>query len=193
MKTYKWSLPCVYPEGYIIEQEGTLCERIGLIIKGSVDLIHYNDSGDQALLATLQKGDTFGDILLFSNDPIYPGHLIASKDTEVKFMNRNKVNHLLETDHVFRQNFIKNLSNKANTFNFLNKLYQQPTLEKKIIYYLDYHMLKHDQNYVTINSVSTWANILGVQRPSLSRTLSALIQSNKIKRTHKQYRLMHKP
>ncbi len=192
MKETFWSLSCVYPKGYIIEQEGSLCQRIGLITKGTIQLVHYNEAGDAAYLATLKAGDTFGDILMFSDDPIYPGHLMATTETHVKFMDRQTTETAIKHDHAFCQTFIKNLSNKANTFNFLNKLYQQPTLEKKIYYYLEYQMLTHDKDYVVIESISDWASVLGVQRPSLSRTLSGLIKDNKLKKHHKQFRFGNK-
>lgn len=166
------TLPCVYPKAYTIYSELDQCNAIGIILKGSVKLTHYTYTGEAFIMSELKKGSVFGDFLIFSDNPIYPGDLETLEETEIIYINKEQLKTLLETHKDFRDSYIKNLSQKAISLNLDNKLLRQTNLREKILFWIDLEKNKQNNNKIFIESKEKLAKILNVQRPSLSRELA---------------------
>lgn len=164
------SIKCIYHKGMIIYYEHDVCDRLGVIISGQVRLVHYTNDGEERVLANLKSGDIFGDVLIHSSMPFYPGHLIASIKTEIAFIDMNKLDELLGKNQDFRICYLKQLSEKALNYNLHNKLLMQKSLREKIMMWLSYQR----QDKVKIESKEQLANFFNVQRPSLSRELGLM-------------------
>lgn len=167
-----FSLKCQYKKDMIVYNEHDLCDRLGLIHSGELKLIHYTLNGDERVLATLKKGDVFGDFLINSITPFYPGNLVVSRACEVSFLEKDKLNDLLKSNELFRHYYLSQLSHKALMLNQHNKILLQPNLEEKISMWLSYETLSSQDNKIKITSKEELANYFNVARPSLSRTLS---------------------
>ena len=48
----------------VIAHEGDLCENVGIIVSGKVDIISYAFKGKEMLLNSLKAGDVFGNNLM---------------------------------------------------------------------------------------------------------------------------------
>jgi CRP-like cAMP-binding protein len=166
-----FSLKCYYQKDMVICQEYDPCKRIGLLVTGELELIHYTYNGEKRSLARLTKGDLFGDFLINSIFPFYPGDLIAKKDCEIAFLDKKSLNELLKSNDVFRHYFLSQLSDKALQLNHHNKILLQSSLREKINMWLSYETVRHQSNRITISSKESLANYLNVTRPSLSREL----------------------
>ncbi len=186
LKQIPLSIPCVYEKDNAIYLEGDYCDKIGVILSGTVELVHYSNSGNSNVLSTLKKGETFGDVMIFSDYPYYIGALIAKEKTKVAYLTKDVLTDALN-DKTFQTKFIQNLSNKAFNFNKQVKLLKQPLLKDKVLFYLETKSQEHKQQKVYINSITTLANDFNVQRPSLSRVMKSLLDSNIIKRNGKWY------
>lgn len=185
------SYPCVYPANYILKSEGETCTEIGLIIKGDIEMLHYTESGTITTLASLTVGDFFGDVLIFSDMPFYIGHLVAKSEVEIAFLSKENLKKLLDENPQFRMDFIENIAHKASLFNIRNKLFQQPSLKDKVLFYLDFEALRQGNAYVVIDSIHEWALKLNVARPSLSRTLKCMEKNGEIIRIGKTFKVNH--
>jgi CRP-like cAMP-binding protein len=58
----------IYTDGSIIVKQGDTGNLMYIILKGEVEVIREDD-GEPVLLATLKKGDIFGEMALFSGQP----------------------------------------------------------------------------------------------------------------------------
>ena len=155
-------------------QEYDQCNQIGIITKGSLVLRHFSFDGKEINLGYLNNGDVFGDFLIFSEEPYFPGNLIALEPTEVIFITKSVLIKLLDLETSFRYYYIKQLSDKALKLNAHNKLLNLHTLREKIILYLEKSTSKLEKNKVKIQSKKALANYLNVERPSLSRELKRM-------------------
>ena len=169
-----FSIICRYPNDSIVYNELDKCEQIGYIIKGKLELVHYTIEGEERHLASLKAGDIFGDFLINSKKPFFPGDLIARETTEISFLDKGNLEKLLIKNTFFRNYYLSQLSEKALNLNAHNKVLIQPSLEEKILMWLDQRIDKHNKSLVKINSKENLANYLNVTRPSLSRKLSEL-------------------
>ena len=185
-----FSVKCLYQKDNVIFQEYDLCERIGLVMRGELQLIHYTYNGEKRLLAKLTKGDLFGDFLINSIFPYYPGDLIAKKDSEISFLDKKSLNALLKKNDKFRHYFLSQLSDKALQLNHHNKILLQSSLREKINMWLSYEIIRHQSKKIMISSKEALANYLNVTRPSLSRELIHMKQEGIIDYTKKYIELL---
>ncbi len=167
-------LSCIYPKGYTIAYEGDFCEKIGIIETGRIELIHHTYDGTKVVLGRLNQYDVFGDFLIHSHNPVFPGDLVVTESASVIYIDKIQLDKLLEQSFEFRVNYLRNLSQKALDMHTRNKITHQPTLRNKIIFWLENAALSSDHGIVSIESKEQLASLLNVRRPSLSRVLSEM-------------------
>lgn len=167
-----FSIKCHYSQGMTIYNENDLCDRIGLVIQGELELIHYTFSGEVRTLARLKKNDVFGDFLINSTSPYYPGDLIAVSDVDISFLEKKDIQNILKKSDRFRDYYLSQLSEKAIKLNQHNKILLQSNLREKINMWLTYQAHDLDTNKVPIPSKEYLASYFNVARPSLSRELA---------------------
>lgn len=170
MMTEYFSLACVYQKGMVVFHEHDVCDHVGLIVKGKMKMTHFTYEGEERVMATLSTGDLFGDFLIFSSSPYFPGSLIAEEHTEIMFMSQKNLTHLLNKNERFREFYFTQLSEKALNFNLHNKILMQHTIKEKLLMWMSYQ--EKVNNKIKIQSKTQLANYLNVTRPSLSRELS---------------------
>lgn len=182
----EFSLTCKYPEGFVINRENDICDKLGYIIKGDIGLIHYTSSGEERVLARLKANDFFGDFLINSKHPFYPGNLICLSETEIVFLNQKNLDRLIRENENFRSYYLNQLSDKALKLNYHNKVLLQGSLREKILLFLDQKALETNSKRIKISSKQTLANYLNVARPSLSRELSIMRKNGLIDYNRKE-------
>jgi CRP-like cAMP-binding protein len=167
-----FSIKCCYPKGAVIYYENDLCDRIGYVISGRLELLHFTIDGEERTLATLNKNSIFGDFLINSTNPYYPGHLTCLTDSKIAFLDKTGLNILIKENAGFRNFYLSQLSEKALKLNFHNKILLQASLRDKILMFLSQETLEHNTKSIKIISKQALANYFNVARPSLSRELS---------------------
>lgn len=168
------SLPCVYPANYVLHHERERCENIGIIISGSLDMIHYTKDGDALHLATLDAQSMYGDFLVFSAHPYFPGNLVVREKAAIVHIDLHTLDYLIKTSDIFRRFYLRSVGDKAISFNMQNKMLRQPTLQDKVLFYIEHARTREKKEKISITSKTHLAQLLNVRRPSLSRTLSQL-------------------
>ncbi len=167
-------LPCVYPSNYVLHHEHERCESIGIIISGSLEMIHYTKDGEVLHLADLHDRTIFGDFLVFSAYPYFPGNLVVREKASIVHVDQKTLDHLIKTSDIFRRFYLQSVGDKAIAFNMQNKMLRQPTLREKLLFYIEHARAREKNEKIPITSKTHLAQLLNVRRPSLSRTLSQL-------------------
>ena len=162
----------------ILFYELDLCECIGIILEGSVNITSYLEDGKQIIYNIINKDGIFGNNLLFSSNPYFKGDIQANCDTKIALIYKNNLIKLLQSNEQFLIEYIKNQSNFAKQLNSRIKLLSIDNAEERFYYYLH-----ENNNIINIESVSELARNLNLQRETVSRLLSKLIKENKIIKT----------
>lgn len=162
----------------ILFYELDLCECIGIILEGSVNITSYLEDGKQIIYNTINKDGIFGNNLLFSSNPYFKGDIQANCDTKIALIYKNNLIKLLQSNEQFLIEYIKHQSNFAKQLNSRIKLLSIDNAEERFYYYLH-----ENNNIINIESVSELARNLNLQRETVSRLLSKLIKENKIIKT----------
>ena len=164
-------------KGNIIFQEGDVCESIGIIISGKIDIVSYSFQGKELLINSLKAGEIFGNNLLFSSSPIYRGDVIAKEKSVVAFINKENLTNLLQNNKEFLDLYLQAQSDKAKLLTARIQLLSFPNAEERLFYYAS-----KSHNVIEFKNVTTLAATLGVQRETLSRLLTSLVERHLIKK-----------
>lgn len=161
----------------VINHEGDLCENIGVIISGKVDIVSYSFQGKEQILNSLKAGDIFGNNLIFSSEPIYRGDVIAKEKCVIAFINKENLIYLLQNNQDFLTLYLKAQSDFGKSLNARIQLLSFTNAEERLVYYAS----KND-NVITFKNVTTLAAQIGIQRETLSRLLTSLVKRHLIKK-----------
>lgn len=161
----------------VIFHEGDVCETIGIIISGKVDIISYSFEGKELLISSLKVGEIFGNNLIFSSEPVYRGDVIAQEKSVIAIINKENLVYLLQNNKDFLNIYLKAQSDKAKLLTSRIQLLSLVNAEERLFYYAS----KND-NVIVYKNVTTLAATIGVQRETLSRLLTSLIKRHLIKK-----------
>ena len=164
-------------KGSTIYHEGDVCESIGIIISGKVDIVSYSFAGKEMLINSLKAGEIFGNNLLFSSAPIYKGNVIAKEKCVIAFINKENLINLLQNNREFLELYLKAQSDFGKSLNARIQLLSFPNAEERLFYYAS-----KNNGIIEFKNVTTLAATIGVQRETLSRLLTNLIERHLIKK-----------
>lgn len=163
-----------FKKGETIFYENETCTKIGIIDSGEISIKSYFSNGKEVVYNNLQKGQMFGNNLIFSSNPQYRGDVIAEHDTEVFFINKESLIYILQNDVDFLNTYLTEQSDFGKTLNLKIKLLTITSASDRLIYFLTVN-----KNKIQYKTVTKLANELYLTRESLSRTLKKL-KENKI-------------
>ena len=161
----------------VIAHEGDVCENVGVIVSGKVDIVSYAFKGKEMLLNSLKAGDVFGNNLIFSSDPVYRGDVIAKEKCVIAFINKENLIFLLQNNQEFLNLYLQVQSDFGKSLNARIQLLSFTNAEERLIYYAS----KND-NVIVFKNVTTLAAQIGIQRETLSRLLTSLVKRHLIKK-----------
>lgn len=164
-------------KGNIIFHEGELCESIGIVVSGKIDIVSYSFEGKEQLINSLKVGEIFGNNLLFSSEPIYRGDVVAKEKSVIAFINRDNLVYLLQNNEEFLNLYLKAQSDKAKSLTARIQLLSFTNAEERLFYYAS-----KNNDVIIFKNVTTLAATIGVQRETLSRLLTSLIKRHLIKK-----------
>ena len=161
----------------IIAHEGDVCENIGIIVSGKIDIVSYAFKGKEMLLNSLKAGDIFGNNLIFSSDPVYRGDVIAKEKCVIAFINKENLVSLLQNNQDFLKLYLQAQSDFGKSLNARIQLLSFTNAEERLFYYAS----KND-NVIIFKNVTALAAQIGIQRETLSRLLTSLVNRHLIKK-----------
>lgn len=161
-----------YKKEEIIKSEKEECRCLGLIIEGSIELQRIYSSGRYIVLKRLNKGDIFGEALIFSDNNYYPATIVAESDCNIVFIEKKEIIRLCKENENILENFICLLSNKVFMLNNKIKNQNLKSIRDKVVNFILEN--RQENNVYIIDSKETIASELGIPRPSFSRELLKL-------------------
>lgn len=161
-----------YVKDSAVAFEGEDCEHIGIVLEGQLELHNLYPSGRTVTVTHLGPGDTFGEAILFTPQHRYPISITATQKSQVLFISRQALIQGLTHHSILLENFLALLSGKLLMLNRRVKILSMDSIRQKVCDYLItlYKQQKSKTLQMPVNR-QKMADLLGVQRPSLSREL----------------------
>ena len=172
-------------KGETLFHENDLCHHIGVIKEGRIIITSFLENGRQIIYNRLNKGEAFGNNLVFSGDPRYKGDVIAEENSEVFLIEKKDLLHLLQDDQFLLEGYLRMQADAGKDLHGKIRLLSFELAEDRF----NYWMHEHDGR-IEITSISSLAEDLCLSRETLSRLLSRLEKENKIIRDGKTIGLL---
>ena len=159
----------------ILFNEGDICESVGVVISGEIDILSYSFGGKEIIYNHLVLGMVFGNNLIFSSEPKYKGSIIAKKPAKIGLIYKKDLISLLKSNQDFMLCYLQYQSDNTKQLNDKIKLLSIDNAEERFLYFM--HM---NNNQIIYSSITKLASTLSMQRETLSRLISRLIKENRI-------------
>lgn len=157
----------------IVALEGEICDSLGIVIEGELEVQKQYASGKIVTLAKLNRGKIFGEAIAFSETNLYPATIISSKNSIILYISKKDIIAMCSSYPKVLNNFMQLLSSKILLLNRKIKELSFETLRQKISnYLLSQYEIQKTTALILPMSRKNLAEHLGVQRPSLSRELA---------------------
>lgn len=165
-----------YKKDEYIAIESDKFTGVGLILQGNVAITKEDFNGNQNIITLLKKGDTFGEVIAFTDNAKWPSSVLAQSDCYIMFFNPERVLGMCNNACVFHKALVKNMlriiSTKAQILNKKVEYLTMKTIRGKLCKYILDHYKKANSLTVRLPlNRNELANFLNVTRPSLSREL----------------------
>ena len=164
-----------FRNGQIIFHEDEICDSVGVLISGSVEISSYSFSGQEIVYNVLEEGGLFGNNLLFSDSSRFRGNVISKGSSEIAFLKKEILVKLLQTNREFLEEYLRIQSNFGKSLNMKIKILSFESAEERFSYYLF-----TQGGTIHYQNVTSLAKTLSLQRETLSRLLSKLEKSGSI-------------
>lgn len=171
----------------IINHEGDVCENVGIIISGKVDIVSYSFEGKEMLINSLKAGEIFGNNLLFSSDPVYRGDVIAKDQCVIAFINKENLLFLMQNNKEFLSLYLQAQSDFGKSLNARIQLLSFDNAEERLFF-----LANKTDNVIQYKNVTSLASVVGVQRETLSRLLTNLVDRHLIKKEKNKITVLKK-
>lgn len=170
-----------YSKDDLLFSEGEYCNFLSVIINGKIEIQKLDSNGNLLVVATLNKGNVFGENLLFGDRNFYPMSVVSKDNTEVFHIRKEYIYKLCSSNESFLKELLRILSNKAINLSSKLKQVTMKSIREMICYYLLEKYKEKKSTTIKLDfSRKDWADKLGIQRPSLSRELMKMRDSGLI-------------
>ncbi len=168
-----------FPKNDMVWNAGDHVESFGIVARGQVHVIREDYFGKRSIIAAIGPGEIFGEAFVCAGVKEIPVAVEAEQDSEVLFLNVEKLLTSCQNACVFHSVLIKRLVRLLARKNvMLNQktdfLSRRTTREKLGAYLLSQYMRQKTNPFLIELNRSALADYLSVDRSAMSRELSRL-------------------
>lgn len=164
-----------YKENTVIHFEGEPCTKLEIILSGEVAVERLDESGGLLTIAKFIDDDILGGNLLFSKTPSFPMTITAHKPSTIVEIEKELLFKLFVENPSFLRKYLEYVSDHTSILGFKIKHYVKKTIRENLMSFLNHECEKRNSKRIELNMTKkALADIIGVQRTSLSRELAKM-------------------
>lgn len=161
-----------YSKNDIIALESNPCNKVGIILEGTIDIKRILTSNSTIHLTSLSIGNLFGEIIAFSDTHKYPATVISATNSSVLFIAKEDFINYCATHPYFLEMFLNDLTNKILLLNSSIATLSLTSIRQKLSNFIINQYKSQGSFFIKLNMTKQkLSESLGIPRPSLSREL----------------------
>jgi CRP-like cAMP-binding protein len=168
----------IFKKGEWIAQQGDTVTALYILLKGSVKAEMISEAGTVLNIETIHAPNPLAPAFLFSENNKFPVDVVALEDCEIIVVSKDAVMKQLTCNEAFLQGFMTFNSNRTHFLSDRLKFLSTKTIKGKLAQYILARTTNKD--FALEMSQTALAEYFGVARPSLSRSLSEMIDDGVI-------------
>jgi len=162
-----------FKKGDWIAQQGEVVSALYIILTGSVKTEMISDSGTILNIDTIHAPNALAPAFLFAANNRFPVSVIALEDCEIVLISKDSIMKQLTGNEEFLKGFMAFNSNRVYFLSERLKLLSTKTIKGKLAQYI--LVRTKDMCFTLDRKQEELAEYFGVTRPSLSRSLSEMV------------------
>ena len=170
-----------YKKGVIAIFQDSLCKSLSLLCQVMLLAKMTNAEGKEIVIEHLAAPEILAPAVIDGTENSFPVTLQAEDDVIIWSLAKDDFLKMMETDDALLRNFLRQISDRSVFLSRKLNEFALQNLSTRIVSYL--------QRSGVITNIQDVAFIMGVARPSLSRTLSAMVEEGVLIKTEEGYRL----
>ena len=181
-----------YQKNDIITIGGDICDRLLIIQQGSVKAEMTNYSGKTIKIEDMTAPWPLATAFLFGKENRFPVTVSATSDVEMVSIPKPEFVKLLQLNTLILNNYLNTISTRAQFLSKKLEFLSFKTIKQKIAHYL---LEKAGERLQTVDiqqSQGQLAEMFGVTRPSLARTLGEMCQEGLIETDRRSIKILDK-
>ena len=162
-----------FKKGEWIVRQGDRVNALYILLRGSVKAEMISEAGTVLNIETIHAPNPLAPAFLFSENNRFPVDVVALDDCEVVTVPKEAIMKQLACNESFLKGFMTFSSNRAQFLSERLKFLSTKTIKGKLAQYI---LARADGIDFTLNmSQTALSDYFGVARPSLSRSLSEMV------------------
>lgn len=166
--------------------------RIGIILEGRVEVQKSFPNGSQVNVSVRIPGELIGPAAVFSKTQHYPCDIVALEPTTLMMFRKEDLLSLMQKEIRILQNFTTEVASATYMLQQRLELLSFSGIAQKAAFWLLMQVRQTGKTTVNIpNSISKWAMMMNVSRPSLHREIKKLEEEGTIRYTGKTIEVLN--
>lgn len=181
-----------YRKNDLITSAGEICDRLLIIQRGSVKAEMNDYSGKTIKIEDLSAPWPLATAFLFGKENRFPVTVSATTEVEMVSVPKAEFVKLLQMNALLLNNYLNTISTRAQFLSQKLKFLSFKTIKQKIAHYLLEQAGDRLQTIEIKQSQGQLAEMFGVTRPSLARTLGEMCREGLIEIDRRQIKIRDK-
>jgi CRP-like cAMP-binding protein len=180
-----------YRKKEIVFHQGDTCDALYIVISGTVKTEMITENGNLMPIETIHAPRPLAPAFLFSDRNQFPVEVTAITAVELLRIPKTEVMRLMTLKPDFMQQFMTHNANRTQFLTQRLQLLSIKTIKGKIAHLL---LEKHQSDGLTFTlskNQTELAEYFGVARPSLSRSLSEMVEEKIISFDKNKYKILN--
>jgi len=181
-----------FKENEIIVSQGSVYSTLLIIIEGEI-VGEMNDfSGKTVVIETINAPNLIAPAILYCEQNKIPVNVVAKTYVRVLPISREDLSHILQSNIKVLNNFLRLISERSKFLSDKVRLLRFGTIKSKFSgYLLDLYSRKQSLNFTIEHSQQELADMFGVSRPALAKTIGQMIDEGLIWSSNKEYKILN--
>lgn len=181
-----------YKKGEILAFQGDVCNRLIILLKGSVrgEMIDY--SGKLIKIEDIYAPRALAPLFLFGTENKYPVEVTANEEVEALSLPKESVLVLFQRNKLFLENYLNTSANYAKTLSDKLFFLSFKSIKQKLASYILRLSATAGDKLIMDRSQQELADYFGVSRPSLARELAHMQEDGLIAVERKHISILNK-
>jgi len=181
-----------YQKNDLIVTGGDICDRLLIIQLGSVKAEMINYSGKTIKIEDIEAPRPLATAFLFGNENLFPVTVSANNQVEIISIHKEEFVKLLQLNSLILNNYLNAISTRAQFLSQKLKFLSFKTIRQKVAHFL---LEKAGDRFLIMEiqqSQEQLAEMFGVTRPSLARTLGEMVREGLIETQRRTIKILDK-
>lgn len=181
-----------FKENEIIISQGAVYSTLLIIIEGEV-VGEMNDfSGKTVVIETINAPNLIAPAILYCEQNKIPVNVVTKTDVRVLPISREDLSHILQSNIKVLNNFLRLISERSKFLSDKVRLLRFGTIKSKFSgYLLELYSRKQTLSFTIEHSQQELADMFGVSRPALAKTIGQMIDEGLIWSSNKEYKILN--